>query len=57
MSFISSTSAILISADPDVGRLVGEEFDRQQTTLQLIASENFVSEAVLAASGTVLTNK
>jgi len=57
VSFIPSTSAILNSADPDVGRLVGEEFDRQQTTLQLIASENFVSEAVLAASGTVLTNK
>ena len=37
--------------------LVGQELNRQQTTLQLIASENFTSPAVLAASGSVLTNK
>ena len=43
--------------DPEVLALLGEEIDRQSTTLQLIASENFTSPAVLAASGSVLTNK
>jgi glycine hydroxymethyltransferase len=43
--------------DPEVSRLLDEEMDRQSTTLQLIASENFTSPAVLAASGSVLTNK
>jgi glycine hydroxymethyltransferase len=37
--------------------LVDQEVDRQNTTLQLIASENFASPAVLAATGSVLTNK
>jgi glycine hydroxymethyltransferase len=46
-----------LAADPEVARLLGEELHRQQTTLQLIASENFTSPAVLAASGSVLTNK
>jgi glycine hydroxymethyltransferase len=43
--------------DPEVSRLLGAEAERQSTTLQLIASENFTSPAVLAASGSVLTNK
>ncbi len=43
--------------DPEVLALLGDEIDRQSTTLQLIASENFTSPAVLAASGSVLTNK
>ena len=47
---------------PDVGRdevfgLVDRERERQNTTLQLIASENFTSPAVLRATGSVLTNK
>ncbi len=46
-----------LEEDPEVARLLGEELDRQSTTLQLIASENFTSPAVLAASGSVLTNK
>jgi glycine hydroxymethyltransferase len=46
-----------LAADPEVARLLGEELNRQQTTLQLIASENFTSPAVLAATGSVLTNK
>jgi glycine hydroxymethyltransferase len=45
-----------LAADPEVAGLIQEE-RRQQTTLQLIASENFTSPAVLAASGSVLTNK
>jgi glycine hydroxymethyltransferase len=46
-----------LAADPEVGGLIGEEFSRQTSTLQLIASENFTSPAVLAATGSVLTNK
>src|ERR1700733_12593636 len=43
--------------DPEIVELLGDEIDRQSTTLQLIACENFPSPAVLAASGSVLTNK
>jgi glycine hydroxymethyltransferase len=43
--------------DPEIAALLGAEIDRQSTTLQLIASENFTSPPVLAASGSVLTNK
>ncbi|MBQ7499382.1 MAG: serine hydroxymethyltransferase [Clostridia bacterium] len=43
--------------DPEVGEAVLAEFGRQQNGLELIASENVVSEAVLAAMGSVLTNK
>jgi glycine hydroxymethyltransferase len=43
--------------DPELFEIVDRELERQNTTLQLIASENFVSKAVLAATGSVLTNK
>lgn len=43
--------------DPDVWRLISAEQLRQENTLELIASENHVSPAVMAAMGTVLTNK
>ena len=43
--------------DPEVGAGIRAEFDRQRRNIELIASENFVSEAVLAAAGSVLTNK
>jgi glycine hydroxymethyltransferase len=46
-----------LAADAEVASLVAQELGRQQTTLQLIASENFTSPAVLAATGSVLTNK
>ena len=46
-----------LAGDPEVAGLLGEEAERQSTTLQLIASENFTSPAVLAASGSILTNK
>ncbi len=45
------------SFDPEVGNAIRAEFDRQQEGLELIASENVVSPAVLAAMGSVLTNK
>lgn len=43
--------------DPDLWRAVDLELNRQQNNLELIASENIVSEAVMAAQGSVLTNK
>src|SRR4026209_494040 len=47
----------LKSADPDAHRLRGEEADRQEHQLEMIASENFASRAVIEAMGSVLTNK
>jgi glycine hydroxymethyltransferase len=47
----------LAEADPDVYRLIREETRRQAEGLELIASENFVSPAVLEATGSTLTNK
>jgi len=48
----------LISAqDPQVGAAIRAEYERQRRNIELIASENFVSPAVMAAAGTVLTNK
>ncbi len=43
--------------DPELGEAIEKEFARQSRNIELIASENIVSEAVLAAAGTVLTNK
>ncbi len=47
----------LTSADPDIANVLRNELQRQQDGLELIASENFVSQAVLEAVGSVLTNK
>src|SRR5438132_2018133 len=47
----------LAAADPELAEIVRREVERQNTTIQLIASENFTSLAVLAAQGSVLTNK
>jgi glycine hydroxymethyltransferase len=47
----------LADVDPDVAKALHEEAKRQNRNLELIASENFVSEAVLEATGSVLTNK
>jgi glycine hydroxymethyltransferase len=47
----------LAEADPAIARAVDQELARQQTQIELIASENIVSRAVLEAQGTVLTNK
>src|SRR5438132_2815713 len=44
-------------ADPEIGQAIWHELRRQNTGLELIASENFVSRAVLEAAGSVLTNK
>ena len=47
----------LTASDPEVGATVAAELARQRRNIELIASENIVSEAVLVAMGTVLTNK
>jgi glycine hydroxymethyltransferase len=49
--------ASLAEADPDLAAAVGRELARQQDGIELIASENIVSRAVLEAQGSVLTNK
>jgi glycine hydroxymethyltransferase len=50
-------SATLEESDPELAGMVGREFKRQQDEIELIASENMVSRAVLETVGTVLTNK
>src|SRR5690606_16715027 len=47
----------LAEADPEIADAVGKELGRQRDEIELIASENIVSRAVLEAQGTVLTNK
>jgi glycine hydroxymethyltransferase len=50
-------AASLAEADPEVAAAVAKELGRQQSEIELIASENIVSKAVLEAQGSVLTNK
>jgi len=52
-----STLPHLQASDPELSDLLGAELKRQRTTIELIASENFVSYSVLEAMGTVPTNK
>lgn len=47
----------LAAVDPEINAAIGEELGRQRNKIELIASENFVSPAVMEAMGTVLTNK
>ncbi len=48
---------IIRKEDPEVAEAIAKELERQQNTIELIASENFTSPAVMAACGSVLTNK
>ncbi len=50
-------TAPITETDPDVASAIAKEFNRQQDEIELIASENIVSRAVLDAAGSVLTNK
>ena len=54
---VQDTMQYLSQLDPEVGASVQEEFARQQRNIELIASENIVSPAVMVAMGTCLTNK
>ncbi len=54
---INEIIAKITENDAEVGAAVAAEYDRQKTRIELIASENFVSETVMLAAGTPLTNK
>ncbi|WP_221625481.1 serine hydroxymethyltransferase [Synechococcus sp. LTW-R] len=56
-STAAATNRPLAASDPAIAALIGNELQRQQTHLELIASENFASQAVMEAQGSVLTNK
>lgn len=47
----------LAKTDPEIRKAIDQELDRQQNNLEMIASENFTSPAVMEASGCVMTNK
>src|SRR6266571_6318450 len=54
---LTDRATVLASADPEIARLIGAEEDRQRDKIRLIPSENYVSKAVLQATGSVFTNK
>ena len=56
-SDIMDSVGFVSQKDPEVGAAMAKELGRQQSNIELIASENFVSPAVMAAMGSVLTNK
>lgn len=55
--YVSESIEFLKKYDPEIGNAVGQELSRQKGNIELIASENIVSEGVLAAMGSILTNK
>ena len=57
MNYLENNLGILEKADKEVFQAMSDELSRQRDHLELIASENFVSEAVMAAMGSHLTNK
>ena len=56
-TFYGPDFQLLSQQDPDIAAVLLSELKRQQTNLQLIASENFTSRAVLATLGSTLSNK
>lgn len=57
MNILQQNTAYLRSFDPEVASMIEREYDRQNQNIELIASENIASAAVIAAMGSVLTNK
>src|SRR5678810_828790 len=57
MSTTASIPARLTDVDPEIATAIANERTRQSSGLELIASENFVSQAILEATGSVFTNK
>src|SRR3954452_19878180 len=57
MSVANSQNASLADVDPEGAAAIAAELHRQQSTLEMIASENFAPVGVLEAQGSVLTNK
>jgi glycine hydroxymethyltransferase len=56
-TLVNAMARPLAEADPEIYRLIREEARRQDSQIELIASENFTSEAVMEATGSVFTNK
>src|ERR671937_359882 len=54
---LASISRTLAEIDPEIAKAIRDEVHRQNSGLELIASENFVSRAILEAAGSVFTNK
>ena len=57
MNILEQNTAYLQSFDPDVASMITREYERQNQNIELIASENIASAAVISAMGSVLTNK
>ena len=57
MNILQQNTAYLHSFDPEVASMIEREYDRQNQNIELIVSENIASAAVIAAMGSVLTNK
>lgn len=57
MSVVKETMDFISEKDPEVGAMLEREYERQRNNIELIASENIVSEAVMMAMGSVATNK
>ena len=56
-NYIESANAKLALKDPEVAAAIAAEFNRESRGIELIASENVVSEEVMIAAGSILTNK
>lgn len=54
---MNSTSQTLLQVDPEISQAIARESERQQYGLEMIASENYTSKAVMEAQGSILTNK
>lgn len=57
INYVESSIEFLKSYDPEISEAINMELSRQRRNLELIASENIVSPAVMAAMGSVMTNK
>ena len=57
MNYIENSLNFLVNYDPEIGNAMTAELARQRDNLELIASENIVTPAVMAAMGSILTNK
>ena len=54
---VKEAMSLVSEHDPEIGNVLEREYARQRRNIELIASENYASEAVLAAAGSILTNK
>ena len=54
---VREAMSLVSKQDPEIGNVLEREYARQRRNIELIASENYASEAVLAAAGSILTNK